>query len=197
MVERGETHAVLEYHHPADDWPWTYRARQRLELSEERLAATFSVVNEAADVMPVGFGFHPYFVRTPQARVRAAVGPMWRADDNAMPFELVPPRDDLALDGAGLGPDATPLDNNFIGFGGEAVLDWPEWRARLRMVADPIFTCLVVYTPPGRDFFCVEPATNCIDGFNLADMGRTDTGVIVLEPGETARGRVTFTPSGV
>ncbi len=52
----------------------------------------------------------------------------------------------------------------------------------------------VVYTPAGRDFFCVEPATNCIDGFNLADAGRTDTGTIVLAPGDTAAGDVTFTP---
>ena len=62
------------------------------------------------------------------------------------------------------------------------------------MVAAPVYACLVVYTPVGRDFFCVEPATNCIDAFNLADVGRTDTGMLVLDPGGTATGTVLFTP---
>ena len=93
-----------------------------------------------------------------------------------------------------MNPDATPLDNNFIGFGGEAVIAWPEWNARLQMTADPVFSCLVVYTPPGRDFFCAEPATNCIDAFNLADVGRTDTGMLVVEPGDSVEGVVRFSP---
>ena len=144
--------------------------------------------------MPVGFGLHPYFVRTPGVRLRAAVGQMWRADANAMPSQLVPPPPDLAFGAAGLNPDATALDNNFTGFDGRATIEWPEWNAHLEIVADPIYSCLVVYTPTGRDFFCVEPATNCIDGFNLAADGRTDTGIIVLGPGDTAAGDVTFTP---
>ena len=86
------------------------------------------------------------------------------------------------------------LFRSFLGFRGHAVIEWPEWNTRLRMDADPIYACLVVYTPAGRDFFCVEPATNCVDAFNLAVAGRTDTGLIVLEPGDTATGDVTFTP---
>ena len=120
---------------------------------------------------------------------------MWRTDANAMPAERVAPPPELVLEGAGLSPDATTLDNNFAAFGGRAVVDWPEWHPRLALTADPIYACLVVYTPAGQDFFCVEPATNCIDGFNLAENGRTDTGMIVLEPGDTAVGTVTFTPT--
>ena len=111
-----------------------------------------------------------------------------------MPLELVPPPPDLALAADGLSPDATPLDNNFIRFGGTAVAHWPEWNARLQINADPVFSCLVIYTPAGRDFYCAEPATNCIDGFNLADMGVADTGILVLGPGETREGTVTFSP---
>ncbi len=108
-------------------------------------------------------------------------------------FKAQPPPD-LAFGSAGLNPDSTPLDNNFVGFQGRVAIDWPEWNARLEMAADPIYACLVVYTPAGRDFFCVEPATNYFDGFNLAEDGRTDTGIIVLEPRDTAVGDVAFTP---
>jgi len=62
------------------------------------------------------------------------------------------------------------------------------------MTADTVFSCLVVYTPAGQNFFCAEPATNCIDAFNLADVGRTDTGMLVVKPGETLSGVVTLTP---
>jgi aldose 1-epimerase len=119
---------------------------------------------------------------------------MWRADDDEMPDELVAPPPQLTLGGTGLSPDTTPLDNNFVDFGGRVSIEWPEWNARLDMTADPIYACVVVYTPPGRDFFCVEPVTNCIDGFNLAEMGRADTGLIVLAASDTAAGDVTFTP---
>jgi aldose 1-epimerase len=195
VTARSDAGLTLEYRHPAGAWPWSYLAEQTFRLTPDNLAVRFAVTNDASEPMPVGFGLHPYFVRTPQVRLRAAVGQMWRADANAMPAELVAPPPELASGGGGLSPDATVLDNNFVGFTGRAVIEWPEWGARLAMTADPVFACLVVYTPAGRDFFCVEPATNCIDGFNLADDGRTDTGLIVLEPGDTAVGNVTFTPT--
>ena len=194
VTARSDATVTMEYHHPADAWPWTYAAQQTFDLTDERLRVRFTVTNEASEPMPVGFGLHPYFVRTPRATVRADVGRMWQADGNFMPASLVPAPAQLLLDGAGLNPDATTLDNNFVRFGGRALIDWPEWNSRLRIDADPVYACLVVYTPVGQDFFCVEPATNCIDGFNLADAGRTDTGIIVLAPGDTAAGDVTFTP---
>ena len=194
VVERAAARLTLEYRHPAGAWPWAYAAQQTFDLDDERLRVRFAVTNEAPEPMPVGFGLHPYFVRTPRALVRADVGPMWEVDADVMPVRIVPPPSQLLPGGEGLNPDATPLDNNFTRFGGRAVIEWPEWNARLRIEADPVYACLVVYTPAGRDFFCVEPATNCIDGFNLADRGRRDTGLIVLDPGDTAAGDVTFTP---
>ena len=194
VLDRGTSSLLIEYRHPAGDWPWPYVAQQQFDLTAERLRVRFSVTSEAAEPMPVGFGLHPYFVRTPRATVRADVGRMWVADDTMVPVNLVAPPPQLLLDGDGLNPDATPLDNNFVRFGGRAEVAWPEWDARLRIDTDPAYACLVVYTPPGRDFFCVEPATNCIDGFNLANAGRTDTGIIVLEPNDTAAADVTFTP---
>ena len=194
VVDRTDSGLALEYRHPADDWPWSYSAHQTFDLTAEGLRVRFAVTNESSETMPVGFGLHPYFVRTPRATVRADVGRMWEADASRMPARLVPAPPQLRPDGPGLNPDTTPLDNNFLGFGGRAVIEWPEWNVRLRIDADPIYACLVVYTPPAQDFFCVEPATNCIDGFNLAASGRTDTGLIVLEPGDTAAGDVTFTP---
>ena len=194
VVSQTQTGLTLEYRHTADAWPWDYRAEQHFALTDERLTIRVAVTNESMEPMPVGFGVHPYYLRTPRVRFRADVGQMWRTDANAMPTELIAAPAGLPLDAAGLSPDATVLDNNFLGFGGRARVEWPEWNAGLEIVSDPLYSCLVVYTPEGRDFFCAEPVTNCIDGFNLADQGRTDTGMIVLDAGDTAAGDVIFTP---
>lgn len=194
VTNQTETTLSIEYEHLADDWPWSYRAEQHFTLLPDRLTVRFTVTNNAPDTMPVGFGLHPYFVRTPNATVRANVAQMWQADRNSMPSTQVEPPPQLLLSGAGLNPDDTPLDNNFTGFGGNAIVAWPEWNAGLRITTDPIYRCLVVYTPTGQDFFCVEPATNCIDGFNLAADGQSDTGIIELGPNDTAGGDVTFEP---
>ena len=195
VVNRTEDTLTLEYHHAADSWPWAYRAEQTFELRDTILIVRFSVTNEATDTMPVGFGLHPYFVRTPNVRRHAEIGEMWRTNDNALPAELVPPPAQLAFGAAGLDPDASVLDNNFLNFGGEYRIAWPEWPASLQVQADPIYSCLVIYTPHGQDFFCAEPATNCIDAVNLAAAGRLDTGLIALEPDDTAAGDVVFTPT--
>jgi aldose 1-epimerase len=49
-------------------------------------------------------------------------------------------------------------------------------------------------TPPGEDYVCIEPVSNVINVFNLAAEGRTDTGMIVLSPGERVGGTVVFAP---
>jgi aldose 1-epimerase len=41
----------------------------------------------------------------------------------------------------------------------------------------------VVYVPPDRDFFAVEPVTHMTDAFNRAARGERDTGTRHLAPG--------------
>jgi aldose 1-epimerase len=54
----------------------------------------------------------------------------------------------------------------------------------------------VVYTPTGEPYFCAEPVSNATDAVNLVAAGRDDTGLLVLEPGETASARIVFAPRG-
>jgi aldose 1-epimerase len=61
------------------------------------------------------------------------------------------------------------------------------------MRAELPLDCLVIYTPAGRPFFCVEPVSHVTDAFNLAEAGRADSGTSVLEPGETLETAVVLT----
>jgi len=189
-TEVTATEARLQYEHAAAAWPWTYRAIQRITLSPDRLVVSLAVVNESAEPMPVGLGWHPYFTRTPGATITADVRAMWLTDDETMPTTLeTAPAAELAR---GIAVDHVALDNCCVGWSGRASLEWPDLGARMTMTAAPPLDCLVVFTPPRRPFFCLEPVSHVTDAFNLAPAGRTDTGMRVLESGDTLRATVTL-----
>jgi aldose 1-epimerase len=183
--------ATLEYAHAADDWPWAYHATQRFVLTERRLTLEMTLTNDGPEPMPAGLGPHPYFRRTPQARVTAGIGKVWLNDREVMPTELVDPPAERDLR-RGVRVDAVAMDNCFTGWDHRAVIEWPEWRARLTMTAPSPLDFLVVYTPPGQDFFCVEPVSHSPDAVNFIAAGRTDTGLAVLPPGKTLQASVVF-----
>ena len=178
--------ARLEYRHPAGAWPWAYQATQHFTLRPSSLTVELSLSNQSAAPMPAGVGWHPYFPRTSRATITADVRAMWLTDEEMLPTELV------------ASPPAAPfkrgLDNCFVGWSRRAAIDWPELGARLVMRAEPPLDYLVVFTPARRPFFCVEPVSHMTDAFNLAEAGRPDSGILVLEPGETLRTAVVLTP---
>ena len=71
-----------------------------------------------------------------------------------------------------------------------AELHWPELDLTLVIEAGPIFRHLVIYVPPGQDFFCIEPVSHVNDGFNMLERGVEGTGVRVLAPGQTLAGTI-------
>lgn len=187
----GEAFAeiVLEHHVPGT--PLSYRARQSFTLSEGALEIEIALANAGEAPMPAGLGLHPYFIRTPEVSLQASLEHLWLTDERNIPRERVElpetldfsrPRKLASLE----------LDSGFGGWDGRAELIWPETAFRLRIEADPIFDHLVVYVPPGQDFFCVEPASHAANGFNLLEQGVEDTGVRVLEPGDVLSGKVVF-----
>lgn len=191
---RADDSLTLEYDRAADAWPFPYRARQEIVLTGDDLRLTLTIDNRGREAMPAGLGFHPYFPRTPQCRLAAAVDAMWATDAEVMPTVLTGADARLA-DGHGLPVAEAVLDNAFTGWKGHATIHWPERRARLDLDADPPLEFLVVYSPAGEDYFCVEPVSHCTDAFNLAAQGRDDTGMLTLQPGAVVSATVRFRPT--
>lgn len=187
--------ARLEYRHAAGAWPWAYRAVQRFTLTAAGLTVALDLVNESDVPMPAGLGWHPYFPRTPRTTIAAEVRAVWLTDEEMLPTALVPPSP-AADPSRGVAVDAAALDNCFVGWSRRVDVEWPEPDAGLTMTAEPPLDYLVVFTPPGRPFFCVEPVSHVTDAFNLAEAGRPDTGRRVLEPGAALRTAITLTPRG-
>ena len=193
VVDWSPAEAVLEQRHRVGEWPWTYRATQRITLTAATLTLELAVTNESETTMPAGLGWHPYFPRTSQTTLTAHVTGLWLTDAEILPVACVAPPPDRDP-GRGLLVDQVALDNAFVGWDGQAIVAWPERRAKLRLAARGPLGTLVVYTPPGESFFCVEPVSHITDAFNLAAAGRTDTGMLTLAPSESVRATLTLTP---
>ncbi|MGH6898283.1 MAG: aldose 1-epimerase [Geminicoccaceae bacterium] len=187
----GAGRAELAFRHAVAGTPLDYRARQVFALEDDGLAVRVEVTNAGGGPMPAGVGQHAYFMRTDTVTLRARLGHVWLADARKIPERRVPvpPGWDLAK-----APRvaALELDNCFDGWDGRAELAWPELDLTLRIEAEPLFGHLVVYVPPGEDFFCVEPVSNVNDGFNLFNRGVPGTGVRVLAPGARLAGTIRF-----
>jgi aldose 1-epimerase len=192
LVAAGDDHATVELVLDRADDPFHYRALQRYALREGRLEIELAVTNLAHEAMPFGLGLHPYFHR-PGALLSAEVGGVWLPDADNLPrrHELVPIPWGFRL---WRRVAELELDHEFTGWTGLARIDWPAAGRALEIAADPPFRHLVVYVPPGEDFFCVEPVSHVADGFNLMTRGAADTGVRILAPGETMGGTIRFIP---
>jgi aldose 1-epimerase len=185
-VERSdESAAEIVYEHaPAGGqggWPFRYRARQRYRLDDDRLAIAISLDNLEDRPVPAGIGLHPFFVRAPDCLLACRTVFAWRTDAEVLPVERIPvPADwDFA---AGRRPDSVALDNCFDGWDGRAMIAWPARRLRLDLEASTPFRHLVIYTPPGQRFFCVEPVSHANGQVGLAALG----------PGGTLSGEAQF-----
>ncbi len=177
-------------HEPSSS-PFPYASRQAFELSEQGLTATLEITNTGDERIPVGFGHHPYFPRTHGLTLTMPATKVWLPDERQLPDTKVAVPDEWNFSTAKQ-LAALDLDHDFTGGGGGARMHWPETGLHLAIEADPIFAHVVVFVPPGQDFVCVEPVTNLANAVNLANAGRTDTGLQILNPGETLQGSMHF-----
>lgn len=191
QVETAEPARAVLGHAPKDT-PFPYRARQIFELADDGLTASLEITNTGDKRIPAGFGHHPYFPRTDDLTLEMPLGEVWLPDDRHLPVkkEPVPEAWDFSRPRR-LAP-LTELDHDFTGGAVDVMLHWPKAGVRLSITADPVFRHVVVFVPPGRDYLCVEPVSHVANAVNLADAGREDTGLEILNPGETLSGSMRF-----
>jgi len=173
VTQQADERATLALTHPSDaHWPFGFHAEQTFELSDTALRITLAVSNIDARETPVGLGWHPYFVRRARSRVHLELTQRWEADAGKLPTHPVA-QNTLDADVAVL-----DLDNCFDGWRGPARIR--DEKLSLRLTSS--LTHVVIYTPPQRDFFCVEPVSHVNNAIQSADpIGR---GLISLGSGE-------------
>ncbi|MAN65995.1 aldose 1-epimerase [uncultured Hyphomonas sp.] len=190
VAEHGSDHARLVFDYRPGDWPWAYRAEQDFTLREDGLDLTLRLTNQSEDPMPAGLGWHPYFPRM-DARVTVPVDRVWTSDEG-----MIPDRLDVPAAGADVSDwrvvDELDLDNAFTVSDRLSCIEWPSRNLRVEMVSDAVLGHMVIYTPKGQDFFCVEPVSHAPDAVNSQHPAEL-TGLHSLAPGETLSARISLT----
>ena len=204
VIEQTARRATAEFHAAQVDaglrelWPTDFLLRVSYELSGNRLASEIEVVNPGDDVLPWGFGTHPYF-RVPLAgsaaescRVTVPASSCWEL------AELLPTGRQLPVSGpCDLRPGKAfgdlKLDDVLGGLATSAAagrvltsVSDPTGGCRLEMRADARFETCVVYNPPHREAVCIEPYTCVPDPFWLGEQG-VAAGWAELAAGESTR----------
>jgi aldose 1-epimerase len=191
--------AELSFSYSGSDYPQPYSSKQIFKLDDTSLSVTLTLTNLGDGPMPAGLGQHPYFPRTADVRLNANLTHAWLSDDYCIPHTHAPMPSEWSFNG-GRRVEGVPLDCCFSGWDGIATIDWPSINQRLEITAwgkGCEVNQLVIFVPPGQDYFCVEPVTNANDAFNMYARGVQQTGVVEVQPGQTIQCVVKFTVSEI
>ena len=193
---------------PDFNYPFPFTATVRYALAGRTLITMFQLTNVGDTAMPAGWGFHPYFNRRlgallpddahlqfhaegvyPPLPGMQAVNPpaakMYQQAGDRSPMVDVPGDMDFSQPAA-IGE--RDIDHCFGGWDGRASITYPRAGIRIDIECEPVLNHVIIYTPPGKPFFAVEPVTHANDAFNMLTHGATGSGARVLQPGEQFTG---------
>ncbi len=186
-----------------NDWPaearlcLTYRLQNKLGKNHLRLEAV--VDSPGGDSLPFGLGYHPYFAipKDSGAKLKVPANVFWELDaciptgrqlplDEVRNLSLFRSFDTVYVDDV-LGklpkeaPTTTGPGQETLHLRGE--IHYPQ-KGTLGIWCDHHFREIVVYTPPTRDSFCIEPYTCPTNAINMPQSGTND-GWILLPPNQS------------
>jgi aldose 1-epimerase len=217
VTERnGEEDSTVtaDFHAGNFDGHWLSDTDVKIEttLSHEAFEMTITAKNVGHEPLPMGIGWHPYFVLPSGDRAQARLylpakerAVMNNYEDTFTTGKLVAtqgtPYDYSAQGGRALGSQY--LDDNFSELErnskGQAVAEIidPAAKYGLRLVTlSPEIKSIQVYAPPQKNFVAIEPQFNLPDPYN-PNWGKVDTGMVLLKTGQSVTWRVRlelFTP---
>jgi len=206
-------HAILHAGNFDGHWPSDTDVVVDSTLTHDSFELTFHAKNVGHEALPIGIGWHPYFVlpsgERQQVRLHLPSGTravMNNYDDTFTTGQRVSvkgtPYDFSAPGGQPLGNQY--LDDNFSnlqrrpdGSTVSEIID-PAAKYGLRLITiSPRIQSIQVYAPPQKNFVAIEPQFNLPDPYNK-DWGNTVTGMVLLKPGQSVTWRVRlelFTPN--
>jgi aldose 1-epimerase len=179
VAQASSTQARLTYHHEADaQWPFAFDSEQTFTLDGNSLEMHISITNRAEIAAPAGLGWHPFFAKSAQTRVRFTGTHRWEMGPDKLPTQALPH--------TGLDTDCTSLDVDHCFDGWSGALQLLQGALRIDVRSD--LTHLVVYTTPARDSIAMEPVSHVNNALAMAERGEATLqalGMQVLQPGDT------------
>ena len=202
-VEEGDSDHIRLHLRSRDlpdlNFPFPFDATLTYAIDGLSLRIDCTLTNSGPSRMPAGMGHHPYFSRTladptEEVEVRAAFDLEYEGLVPTLPGGPIGPQHDFRASRA-LGEQI--VDCCFGGWDGRAEIFWPGSKVLAEMDCDPPLRHVILFTPPGKPYFALEPVSHANNGFNLLADGDAGCGVVVLEPGASLEAgvRIHFTLS--
>jgi aldose 1-epimerase len=182
--ERGDDSLTCTCDFDVQRWPPGGRVAQRVRLEPGTLTLE-ATVEAGAQAMPASVGWHPWWRREGDMRVRVDSDSVLATSE-----DLIPTGGTVAVQGdtdlrAGPALGQRRLDHVYTSVRGPAIVRWPELRLRIDL--SQALQTVVVYTPP--EGVCVEPQSAWPDAPALVGAGTRGTGLRSLRARESLDAR--------
>jgi len=175
VVSADATHAELALTHLANaHWPFNFDLTQAFELSDGALTLRLALTNIDARTQPVGLGWHPYFPKRTHSRLHIECSQRWESD----PTTQLPTRRTVQ---GGIDGEVRHLDYDHCFEGWRGAARVRDEKLALKITSSLPY--LVVFTPPTRDYYCVEPVSHVSNAIQMGDPAAH--GLVALAAGDT------------
>jgi aldose 1-epimerase len=182
-----------------ESFPFRHRLGLSFTLGPRGIAIAYSIANAGEAAIPYGFGLHPYFMKLDGEEGTSIALPATLLMDSTS--DLLPTGRLIEAEGtqydlrAGAAIGGLDLDHVFTGIvpGASAEVRYRDRRLKVVLRASADFSHLVVYSPRGQGFFCIENQTCSTDAHNLYDRGFAGpSGLAFAQPGAATGGTVEY-----
>lgn len=177
-------------------FPYPSSLSVTITLTQNALQWEYTVQNDGETALPYSFALHPFFKKHGATFLRTAADCVMEMDSDHYPTGRILPVADTEKDlRRFVHAESVALDDVFCT--DSAPQAWAEFREahmRLTLCASPECKHLVVYTPPGKDWFCLENQTSSTDCHNLHSAGLCEAANLqIVAPHTSKSGRITMT----
>lgn len=184
-------------------FPFAHVHEVTYRLQGGKLECATKITNLGRSVMPVHFGYHPYFVPDgPREDWTLHIGGRshWIIGSDLIPTGELEPAEKYLPGCAGeLRLGKTFIDAGFTDLDRDEDGQAHFWvggsTQRIEVIMDPRFTTAIVFAPLDKGFVCIEPQTGPTNAFNLRHEGKIES-LNTLAPGETFQACYRIVPTG-
>lgn len=180
-------------------FPFLHRLNLEFCLSEKSIIVKYTIENQDTQTIPYGFGLHPYFMKLSgdeETFVELPARYVMKTTSDLLPTGQL-------IDVAGTTYDlrarknigSVDLDHVFTGIedGKFAQVTYQSLGLRVQLVTTSDFSHLVLYSPCGASFFCLENQTCSTNAHNLHDQNfKSESGLKFVQAGKIHTGSVAY-----
>ncbi len=179
-----------------DEQPIKYTGTQIIRLEKNAISVLLKVTNNDVITAPFGIGLHPYFPRKPETQLQCDLDNEWTLDNELMPDQLLSNSLKGKMQNSIL-VNKLPIAGAYFSRSTDASISLPSSELVLRITTKPPMQHAIIWCPTGQNYFCYEPVSHMIDGFNRSDAASDNslndsTGVMYLSPNTSFEATWTF-----